>query len=368
MEVAGVAIGAASLMSLFKTCLDIYDTIETGRNYGVEYEVLTTKVGIERMRLLLWGDTVGLPRLGTQDSADASSQAVTVDPRLNDRRIVKAVTDILHCMRQLFDDTGALTRRYGLTPASSDALNAVARAGSDLAMVGGGGRNALVTTFKKTYARLQTSATGTQRTASLATMARWAIKDKKRFQRFIDDLRGFNDSLDSLFPDVGPQAREAMVAEIKESTDLNDLQIVEQAAGDLGNGGEELAEAASVRITEISQHAPTLAANDDDVFDAASDSVQAVGNINIKNLTRQLEKLDVALRKELKGSLQISMWCLFGADHHAFLTWEGYLNDEYTMEKDKEKEYVKVPYLAWSMPSNTNPPFSKIQTNMPLQP
>ncbi|KAK4141493.1 heterokaryon incompatibility protein S [Dichotomopilus funicola] len=211
------------------------------------------------------------------------------------------------------------------------------------------GRNALVTTFKKTYTRFRTSASQTQHAASLATTVRWAIREKKRFQRFIDDLRGFNDSLVALFPDVGSQACEAMAAEINTSTDLGSLQVIEQAVGDLENGDEGLAEAASLRITEISQHTTSLATNDDDDDDAESSStaIQGIRDVNMKMLTQQLEKLGVAIKAELKGSLQISVQDFGFGDHYGSLNWRGMENNEFGIEEGREREYVQCPYLAW---------------------
>lgn len=344
MDAAGLGIGAASLLSLFTACLEIHDTIECGRRYGKDYEVLTTKIGIERVRLSVWGDTVGLPGLAAEGDSRAET-GVEVDPRLHDARITKAVSDILHCMRQLFEDTGSLTRRYGLRPANSQSV-----AGDS------GGGNALVTTFKRTYAQLQSSMSRNRRNTSLVATTRWAIKDRKRFLRFVEDLRGLNDSLSALFPDISEQAREAMVTEIRSSTDLDCLQIVEQAVMDL-DGQEQLAEAASERIAQLSQHIAT-SVHDDEFDTETAESASAhdgnihAGNINVSRLARQLEKLEVVLRANLRGSLQLSIFNSSGPHYHGFLTWEGIENDELLAENDKEMEYVKHPYLAWCEPQS----------------
>ncbi|GJC82525.1 heterokaryon incompatibility protein S [Colletotrichum liriopes] len=245
MDAAGLAIGAAALLTLFKTCLEMCDTIECGRRYGSDFEVLTTKVGIERVRLLLWGDSVGLPGLDL-GAGEPPVTSVVVDPRLQDPRVVRAVCDILGCMRQLFEDTGSMTRRYGLQGAQPNEASS------------GGLGNALATTFRRTYTRFQEAAVQTQRAATVVTTARWAIKDKRRFQRFIEELRDFNDSLCALFPDLDEHVRQEMAGEIKSATNLENLQIVEQAVTDM-EAHDELVEAASVRITELSQYTRSLA-------------------------------------------------------------------------------------------------------------
>ncbi|KDN63884.1 hypothetical protein CSUB01_08370 [Colletotrichum sublineola] len=344
MDAAGLAIGAAALMTLFKTCLELCDTIESGRRYGSDLEVLTTKVGIERVRLLLWGDSVGLYGLNMGAGGQSAAPAV-VDPRLQDPRVARAVCDILGCMRQLFEDTGSMTRRYGLQSAQA----------ADEASTGSLG-NALVTTFRRTYARLQESAAQTQRAATVVTTARWAIKDKRRFQRFIEELRDFNDSLCALFPDLDEHMRREMAGEIKAATDLEDLQIVEQAVADM-EAGDELAEAASLRITELSQYSRSLAGDEAgmgtinetlETEDGGSSTTAARG-VNVSRLAKQLEKLEVVLRASLKGSLQPSIWHTFGGRYNGFLAWEGFRDDEYYAQVDKEIEYRRPSYPAWGM-------------------
>ncbi|KZL78848.1 tpr domain containing protein [Colletotrichum incanum] len=307
MDAAGLAIGAAALLTLFKTCLEMCDTIECGRRYGSDFEVLTTKVGIERVRLLLWGDSVGIPGLDP-GAGEQPVTSVVVDPRLQDPRVVRAVCDILSCMRQLFEDTGSMTRRYGLQSAQPNETSS------------GGLGNALFTTFRRTYTRFQEAAVQTQRAATVVATARWAIKDKRRFQRFIEELRDFNDSLCALFPDLDEHVRQEMVGEIKSATNLEDLQIVEQAVTDM-EANDELVEAASVRITELSQYTHSLADDNLDLEtigetldpeEEEDGSTTVAGGINVNRLAKQLEKLEVVLRANLKGSLHLSIWHAFG--------------------------------------------------------
>ncbi|KAJ5151341.1 uncharacterized protein N7482_010593 [Penicillium canariense] len=327
MDPLGVSIGAISLVSLFKTCLELYETFESGRNLGTDYEVLATKVGIERVRLALWGDVVGLYDL-------VPGQGHAVDPRLSEPRIAKAVSDILNCMRRLFEDSSSLTRRYGLQPSRTDLVPSSSR------------DNALATTFCKTYGRLHASASRIQQNTSLLVATRWAIKDKKRFERFVEDLRGFNDSLGLLFPDGDMHARETMATEIKQSTDPGSLQIVEAAVADL-DGATDLAEAASVRITQLSQYSqsvvevPTIQTDDSAV------------DVDVHRLTRQLGKLEASMsqRVELRGGLQFSLVSVQDGDCFAEYDFYGMDSKDYMVERHKEAQYVKHSCLAWSHPS-----------------
>ncbi|OOQ83958.1 hypothetical protein PEBR_32643 [Penicillium brasilianum] len=332
MDVLGVSVGAVSLVTLFKTCLELFETFENGKNLGKDYEILSTKVGIERVRLALWGDSVGLTGL-VPDQKEGSGQEDGVDPRLVDPRMVRAVSDILNCMRRLFEDSGSLTRRYGLQESTTTGVITVSS-----------GENAVATTFHKTYVRLQASASRIQRGSTLVAAARWAIKDKKRFERFVEDLRSFNDSLALLFPDIDAQARQAMADEIKESTDLNGLQIVEQAVADL-DGGESLVEAASVRITQLSQYTHSIAE------DHTTQTDGSTVDIDVNRLSRQLGKLEASMSKrvELRGGLQFSLAAIVGEDCFADFSFYGMDSKDWMVERHKEAQYVKHTTLAWSL-------------------
>lgn len=332
MDPTGLVLGAASLVTLFKTCLDLYDTIECGRNLGTDYKILVTKVGVERVRLALWGSLVGLYDLPKDEDSlgDGIAEYYDVlDSRLVDPRIASAVADILNCMQRLFEDSGSLVRKYGLQELASD----------DLAVLTI--ENPVKTTFKKTYARLQASASRVQKTPLVAA-ARWAIKDKKQFERFVNDLRDFNDSLTLLFPDVEENTRTTMITEIKGSTDIDSLQLVENAVSDL-TGGEGLVEAASSRITEISKYSTSMAET------AATEITDdSIADVNVERISRQLQKIEVTMSKrvELRGSLQFQLSSL---GNHIFLRYDffGIPYGDYVVDIQKEKEYVNPPYQAW---------------------
>lgn len=112
MEPASLATGVAGLAGLLDTCLQLYDTVDAGKKHGADYEILTIKLGIERVRLVSWGEKVGLVPLST--AGESGSTTTRHDPRLDDQRICAAVWDILGCMKMLFEETDVLQGKYGL--------------------------------------------------------------------------------------------------------------------------------------------------------------------------------------------------------------------------------------------------------------
>ncbi len=59
-EAIGLAFGAISLAGLFQTCVECYGYIDRGRTYSKDLAQLMTKLEIEKIRLVLWGEAVDI--------------------------------------------------------------------------------------------------------------------------------------------------------------------------------------------------------------------------------------------------------------------------------------------------------------------
>ena len=63
-EVVGTVASAVTLASLFKLCLEVFDTIQATRNQRLEFKKLVLKFNIEKCRLYVWGQAMGLTSAG----------------------------------------------------------------------------------------------------------------------------------------------------------------------------------------------------------------------------------------------------------------------------------------------------------------
>jgi hypothetical protein len=90
MDATGLAIGAVTLISLLKTIVQVSDSIDASKHYGNDSEILSIKLGIERVRLTMWSEKLGLTdvNLDTLDYFQAQ-----LDNRLSDRRLSLAVSE-----------------------------------------------------------------------------------------------------------------------------------------------------------------------------------------------------------------------------------------------------------------------------------
>jgi hypothetical protein len=58
--IAGLALSAVSVAALFTTCVDCFNIVVSAREFGRDYELLCTELSLQKLRLFLWGESVGL--------------------------------------------------------------------------------------------------------------------------------------------------------------------------------------------------------------------------------------------------------------------------------------------------------------------
>lgn len=64
--IAGLALSAVSVAALFTSCIDCFNIVVAAKDFGRDYELLCTALSIQKLRLFLWGESVGLAsRQGT---------------------------------------------------------------------------------------------------------------------------------------------------------------------------------------------------------------------------------------------------------------------------------------------------------------
>jgi hypothetical protein len=101
LEAAGLAVGVFALAGAFKDCIDHFSLIRAARRTGRDYDILETKLDIEKTLLFQWADQV---RLLKDD----------YDPRLDKPVVQNAVFSIFDMIRFLLSESDALEAKYGL--------------------------------------------------------------------------------------------------------------------------------------------------------------------------------------------------------------------------------------------------------------
>jgi len=104
-DVAGLVIG---VVTAWETCVRVFEIIDSGKKYGMDYEVLRVKLEVERIRLLVWGEAVGL--------SEVERGKPSPDARLNREDVRTVVLRLLGCIQHVFEHSERLQDRYGLHP------------------------------------------------------------------------------------------------------------------------------------------------------------------------------------------------------------------------------------------------------------
>ncbi|GAB1213864.1 hypothetical protein ATERTT37_003017 [Aspergillus terreus] len=242
-EIAGLILGTAAL---WETCVQIFDVVESGRRYGMDYELLRVKLEVERIRLYNWGDAIGLSECVNRSdngttSMDLAALRLRLDVRLRRVEVNHTVMRLLGCIQHLFQDLERVQDAYGLRPATPVPETPVSS-------VIAGSSNILSAVFAKSYESLKRSARERQKTTTMARRTKWAIHDKKKFQDLVLEIRGFNDSLESLFPGSKQKIAEFMRVDVEASENVEELQLLQNAT--IGDHAD-ISDLASIRLEEL---------------------------------------------------------------------------------------------------------------------
>ncbi|KAK5045639.1 hypothetical protein LTR84_009008 [Exophiala bonariae] len=106
-EVAGLLVGVVPLISCFKDCVDLFSYISLARSLGRDYELLNTKLDVEKLLLLQWSSRIQLFQSRP-------------DKRLDDPLIQEMITKVLKSIARLLSDGKDLRTRYGLRKERDD--------------------------------------------------------------------------------------------------------------------------------------------------------------------------------------------------------------------------------------------------------
>ncbi len=352
-DVAGLVLG---VVTTWKTCVEVFDIIDSGRKYGMDYEVLRVKLEVERIRLLMWGNAVGLGSAGAVTSRP--------DGRLHRDEVRDTVMRLLGCIHHVFEHSDKLQDSYGLRPATPVQASLVAGQPAQTQLI-------LGSVFKRAYDVLRTSAKDRQRETPLHKKTLWAVHDRKKFQQMVIDVKGFNDNLESLFPEAKLDMTHQMIDDIEDSEDIGALMSLQEAAQ---AEHEMISDCASIRLetlgvtatarsqisdahTEIGEPSSALeniaevadALKDDD--DAKSDATEEVARAEgiPVALVRELKAVEAYSEKKSEGCLTLG---LIGPHNYtarvtAHTYWGGKTNDAFSSWDERLQGFVKTGHASF---------------------
>lgn len=173
-EVTGLVIGAVSLASLFSTCIELFDYFELGRNYAYDYHLACTKISLLKVRLEKWGLIHKVENPGHEHPG--------LRQHWPDEKDV--VGRSLFGIKGIFEDASLLAEKYKLIPKPTRTV----RPPQSHHLIG----------LESQTRRQQPRRFAITDWVYLHKRTKWAIHDKKKFERFIDDLSFLMENLEKV--------------------------------------------------------------------------------------------------------------------------------------------------------------------------
>jgi len=192
----GLTLGLAGLSGLFTASLEVLDHIYAAKSYGSDYHLFVTKVETERLRLLRWGQAVGLADGGTPHEI------------LQDPAVQLGVYELLNWAICFFEDSEKVKKQH-----SARNVERPARGLTGISFLSG-----LIGSLQRLSGSRETSvavatavdhprerAGRRQNEASTLRKVKWAFSGKAKSNKLLQELAWFVDRLHALVPIPGPQ-------------------------------------------------------------------------------------------------------------------------------------------------------------------
>lgn len=164
MEVAGLALGAIGVASLFQACLATYGSVNVYRNFQKDSGKLRARFDANKLAFQRWGSMV---RLGESDES----------PKLQDPEVQKHVRQVLLQVNETLSNNQK-SRKIADSSSGPESLN------HDLS-----------------FRRVDSISAGETTKAAWRQRTEWVLRGKEAFEKQLEMLEGFVNVLYRIIPD-----------------------------------------------------------------------------------------------------------------------------------------------------------------------
>ncbi|KAL9095942.1 MAG: hypothetical protein Q9165_001940 [Trypethelium subeluteriae] len=230
-EALGLAVGFIGLAGLFSTCVDCFKFVQIYGAQSSDYEILQTMLDNQQFHFMAWGKACGF-----MDSNRAKSRFD--DPLSGPRN--RRIEETMERIHVLLTDCESLKKKYGLkvqrSPMGSKAIE----------------RPALSAFSKAFQSSKDFCHTNLQRKTQITGTLRWAVEDRDKFDRLIQNLKDLLSDLTSFTEDIGVPDSEHLIVEyeLEMMDDEPSLQAI-TAASACDDDDDVLSSVASRRLSRV---------------------------------------------------------------------------------------------------------------------
>jgi Prion-inhibition and propagation len=211
LEVVGLTASAVALAALFSTCIECFEYFRAGQSLEPDLDTVLAKLDIEKTRLLIWGNHIGILNATTEGRHAA----------LQNEQILGSLRSCLKQIESLLSSTEQLGLKYGMRDAGP-----TERTRSPTPVLSKNGMGI----FRASCVRFLAQIPSKSNRPGLATRTKWAIVDKTRFQGLVHDLKDFIDGLNQILPVDRHIQDQIAMADIESITDLGGLRLIQEAS------------------------------------------------------------------------------------------------------------------------------------------
>jgi hypothetical protein len=206
-EAVGLTMGSVALASLFTTCIDCFEYVQLGRQFGTNYQRSLLKLDIVKLRLSRWADAVNESQQRYNVAIGSANEA-------------QKVQEILGEIIELFANTEKVSAKYKMKAKPGDLVAYDVNAD-------------LEPDLRSMHNKMCELAIKRQKRSSFAQKAAWALYEEKHFNRLIEDVTTLVDGLVELFPATRGRLQQLSLEEAQEMKEEPSLGVLEEAAEDI---------------------------------------------------------------------------------------------------------------------------------------
>lgn len=271
-ELLGAIASGVTLAALFKACIEAFDLIQISRHQEVDFKKLKLRLNIEKCRLYIWGESMGLTDTTTAD-----------EYRPIDRfRFPEVVREILDVVLQLFHDSQKIRDKYGCRQATSEDL------------LQDTDQNGPVRSLAASFSNFSIQSIQRSKTSKIVQNVCWVIHDRKKFGALVAEIKDLIDSLQGITSPSVPVARQAGIMRRKIAS-IRDAETLSLIAEVCSEDHPDIADAASTKADTMS-----LASTHNRRVVAWTESIEEADIETGERMSPDLESLTVT---ELKHKL-----------------------------------------------------------------
>lgn len=188
MEIAALGI---SLPGLFDACLACFDLIDTGKRHGADHQKFLIAICSLELRLSRWRDLARLTDSSTQLTKEETEH----------------IRELLGQIQADLEDAQETSKRYNpsLPDEGSEQMESLAE-------------------------RFRRRAHARQRRTPVVKEIRWALRDKKKCDRLVEDIEDGIAALELELPHIGPSSQLAHKAAVEDAEQLIKPAATEEPA------------------------------------------------------------------------------------------------------------------------------------------